>query len=139
MTNSPAAADLPLDRLTAALRAGAAGHLPGEAAVALLVEHDVWPRRADFRAFVDYTDDPDATDTPLVTVRPDRRHPRVLHSAGRVRTGLHHRSVLPRRIFQDLVRFIESLALRKAPGAGGRRPPSGRIRRFPAPGFAAQA
>ncbi|MGW0659814.1 hypothetical protein [Streptodolium elevatio] len=69
MTNSPAATDLPLDQLTAALRAGAAGHLPSEAAVALLVEHDVWPGRADFRAFVDYTDDPDVTDTPLATVR----------------------------------------------------------------------
>ncbi|MEU8134937.1 hypothetical protein [Streptodolium elevatio] len=69
MTNSPAATDLPLDQLTAALRAGAAGHLPGEAAVALLVEHDVWPRRADFRAYIDYTDDADVTDTPLAKVR----------------------------------------------------------------------
>jgi hypothetical protein len=38
------------DQLVAALRAGAEGSHPAEAAVELLIAHDLWPHRGDFLA-----------------------------------------------------------------------------------------
>jgi hypothetical protein len=52
-----------LDELVAALRAGAEGSLPDEAAVELLIDHGCWPNRTDFvSAAIDVTDD---TNPPL--------------------------------------------------------------------------
>ncbi|ONF73921.1 hypothetical protein [Amycolatopsis keratiniphila] len=53
-------ANLSTDDLAAAVRARAAGSPPDEAAADLLISGG-WLDRADFRLFVDYTDDPDLT------------------------------------------------------------------------------
>ncbi|CAL9677607.1 hypothetical protein SUDANB95_07933 (plasmid) [Actinosynnema sp. ALI-1.44] len=51
-------ANLAPETLTTALRAGASGHLTAEAAVELLIRHESWLKRTDFRGFVDYHPDP---------------------------------------------------------------------------------
>jgi hypothetical protein len=47
------------EQIVQALRDGARGHMPQEAAVELLIEEEWWLRRLTAEGLVEYTDDPD--------------------------------------------------------------------------------